>query len=82
MSGATRIDSIGIAESDRRASRSKRLPIFGRRTILRTINVAWASIGEADIDANELVFNEDDDDLVFRTGDEIKRYSGDASRTL
>ena len=82
MPGATR-DEMTDSEQGQRDppawERRRRLPFL----IPRRIDIAWASIAEADVRTGELVFNVSDNTLVYRSAhDTIKRFDAAATRTI
>jgi hypothetical protein len=64
--------------------RDPRPPVVGRPgTYMRTINQSWASITDSTLLPGELVYNADDDSLVYRAGhDTIFRFDNAETRTI
>lgn len=72
-----------LFSADREGRELPRPITKGLAIFLRHIDVAWASINRDDLLPGELVFNDSDNGLVYRLGDDtIFRYDDDATRTI
>ncbi len=82
MAGATRDETTDSEQGQRdpvKWERRRRQPFLTPRRI----DIAWASIAEADVRLGELVFNIVDNTFVYRNKDnEIKRFDAAATRTI
>jgi hypothetical protein len=79
MSGGTKEDVLNI----RRLFRDPPLPVSRGATFRpRAITKAWLSITATDIQVGELLYNRNDDSLVYRKDNNIFRFDSVATRAI
>jgi len=85
VSGATRRSSLDAQRALRdrgRTAEGGSMPQRHPQVRPRAINVVWASIADGDLLPGELAYNDNDNSIVVREGNNIYRYLSDTTRAI